>query len=870
MSLASIRLTSIAFVLVLTAAARARAGSFVLDPPSPSWPDANDILRDRPGPVSALPRPGLSAASLGLQAQDVIDALSDGRDPVDGERHPGDMHLIFSVSRDSAGLPGTAVRQERAGDTAPPAGAQPSGHAADLFVWDGASGVNALAAAPLGWSLGSQTGDEANAHLRLPAVGQPGDNVNGYDRSTMGFVPPGGMGGDEPGAGGPAFPPRPVFFSLANGSPTLAAIGATGGDVLAAGGPFGASPVVFIPHAALALPPWADLDALNLEVRRNAAGALAPWRLRFSVSSATLGFALPNGSVVNSGAHILASAAGGNAVIAIAAAQLGLRAEDDVDALESAVTQDGVEAADDLADQWIIESAGRARVQRSASGDGVAVSEVGPGGEDGVAIDFPPALGVGASIAGDGIGALHVQPVTAHDGSGHYLLPYLEQDNVRRRIGLGVAGRAEGWVGVGAEASLKVEGWRGDDLVHRSDLDSMSEMGETESLRLQLELTRANGIIAILIGLLTSAPGSMEVAYDLRTDGNSLVVLPDPGVLADRVRVTIRWRPGRGLDAQTFQLSGLEITGDGVESFEVQDLQVRRGLLSGGRAHSALGQALVGEAVEGGIDVSSLGADGEDGVEVDVSAGADAVAGITPDQKAIIGGLAAGRFSARFGVEHVRDGKAAKNEVAIESIEGGLAVSLMTEVPDEGSPAADGGGAGLLSSPLGTVVTGLLPAEVRLGRGGIELVYVEEVSFAPADGSALRRSRRHVLGGLWDSSAAPQAIEIRAGGISSFRVELLEAPAAPAFRRGDADGSSVVEITDAIGTLNFLFLGQVELRCLDAADANDDGEVSLSDAITTLSALFLGTSVIPAPGMHACGADPTADALGCQAQDACR
>ena len=98
------------------------AGSFTLDPRSPSWPDSNDILRDEPGPLSALPRLGVSANTLGLLANDWINALSDGRDPIDLDGVPGQMHLIFSVRRGSAGLPGTGVEQEGAADTAPPAG----------------------------------------------------------------------------------------------------------------------------------------------------------------------------------------------------------------------------------------------------------------------------------------------------------------------------------------------------------------------------------------------------------------------------------------------------------------------------------------------------------------------------------------------------------------------------------------------------------------------------------------------------------------------------------------------------------------------------------------------------------------------------
>ncbi len=894
------RLSSPVFALVLTICSGLRAGSFVLDPPSPSWPDSNDILRDRPGPVSALPRLGISAASLGLQAQDVIDALSDGRDPVDGEKHPGDMHLIFSVSRQSAGLPGTAVRQERIADTVPPAGAQPNGHASDLFVWDGVNGVNALAPALLGWSLGSQTGDEANAHLLVPGGGQPGDDVNGYDRGTLRFLSPAEMGDDGPG-GGPAFPPSPIFFSLRIGSPTLAAIGATGGDVLAVGGPFGPNPVIFIPHAALALPAWIDLDALNLEVRKNAAGALVPHRVRFSVSSATLGFALPNGQVVGSGAHVLTSD-GVNTIIAHPAGQLGLRVEDDLDALESVVTQGGI----DVGEGWVFEPLGDAALQPGPTELGLSVSQIGTSGTDGVAIELPPTLELDARLA-MAEGSVRVQPVTPYDGAdAQFLLPYIEQDNVLHRIRIGLAasganGAGEG--GGGADVLMRlasVVGWRGEEKVFESTKDSLAELGEEQQLRLQLGLTQANGIIAILIGLLAAEgtnSGSFQMVYDFRTSGNSLVVMPDPGFLADRVVVTFESR-GEMAGAVSLRrglaLSGLGITAiDSVEDdpsvvdLGLQILHTRRGLLFGGHPHAALGQAIIGESIEGEVEVANLGASGADGVQVGLQEKMQnenrALLSITPDQKTIIGGALANDFNARFGLRFAPTAQGEprkpielaieKVDIANEKIERVLAFGFVASDPDNGDVAlgaeGDGGGAGLLSSPLGFFATESLPARILLGRRGVELVFVEEVSFVPADGSPERRGKRLAFNNLWDSSAELEQVEIRAAGISAFRLDPTEESALPIFRRGDSDGSSQVQLSDAIATLNSLFLGTFDLQCLDAADSNDDGQVTIADAITTLGALFLGHVTIPPPGTDACGVDPTEDSLGCESQSAC-
>ncbi len=84
------------------------------------------------------------------------------------------------------------------------------------------------------------------------------------------------------------------------------------------------------------------------------------------------------------------------------------------------------------------------------------------------------------------------------------------------------------------------------------------------------------------------------------------------------------------------------------------------------------------------------------------------------------------------------------------------------------------------------------------------------------------------------------------------------------FVRGDTNNDGGTDIADIIFLLASLFeSGAPAPACKDAADMNDDGGLDISDAISGLSALFSGGS-IPAP-IGACGADPTADTLDCQA-----
>ena len=99
----------------------------------------------------------------------------------------------------------------------------------------------------------------------------------------------------------------------------------------------------------------------------------------------------------------------------------------------------------------------------------------------------------------------------------------------------------------------------------------------------------------------------------------------------------------------------------------------------------------------------------------------------------------------------------------------------------------------------------------------------------------------------------------------SFDLELAALPLPPSprgFVRGDANGDSKVDISDAVQILQVLFAG-AESNCDDALDANDSGDVNIADAIFVLSYLFANGAPIPEPFPEP-GVDPTEDALGCK------
>ena len=82
------------------------------------------------------------------------------------------------------------------------------------------------------------------------------------------------------------------------------------------------------------------------------------------------------------------------------------------------------------------------------------------------------------------------------------------------------------------------------------------------------------------------------------------------------------------------------------------------------------------------------------------------------------------------------------------------------------------------------------------------------------------------------------------------------------FLRGDTNGDGKTDISDAIATLNVLFVGNPFPCCRDALDANDDGALDISDAVFTLTFLFVGGAKMPPPYPRA-GADRTEDKLLC-------
>ena len=89
------------------------------------------------------------------------------------------------------------------------------------------------------------------------------------------------------------------------------------------------------------------------------------------------------------------------------------------------------------------------------------------------------------------------------------------------------------------------------------------------------------------------------------------------------------------------------------------------------------------------------------------------------------------------------------------------------------------------------------------------------------------------------------------------------------FRRGDANASGDLNITDGVFILNYLFLGGPTPTCLDAADSDDNGSLNITDGVRVLNFLFLGGPEPPAPGTANCGPDPVSDDLATCVYESC-
>ncbi len=275
------------FILSITGS----ADVFSIDSSSPSASKVNpaDILAA--GPAAHVPQ-----SNIGLLAGDELDALSAGLDVV--TEH--DI-IYFSVDRFSTGVQGPAFPYDVAGQAA---NGQQAG---DIFI---TMDQNFVQNVPQGLNY---LGANQNAYGLVPTgfAGFPTqqysgalDNIDAYSMEEFDF-------------NGDGNPDVPVYFSLAAGSPTLTALGASPADILVWDPATG---MISVKYSAVQLgldAAYDDIDALAL-----------------NVSPAGLGvyFSLANRQP---GDVFYSDLISGTSTVMYSAAQLGLLPTDNVDALET-------------------------------------------------------------------------------------------------------------------------------------------------------------------------------------------------------------------------------------------------------------------------------------------------------------------------------------------------------------------------------------------------------------------------------------------------------------------------------------------------------------------------------------------------------
>jgi hypothetical protein len=174
------------------------------------------------------------------------------------------------------------------------------------------------------------------------------------------------------------------------------------------------------------------------------------------------------------------------------------------------------------------------------------------------------------------------------------------------------------------------------------------------------------------------------------------------------------------------------------------------------------------------------------------------------------------------------------------------------------------GGAAITSDAPVVTIEGMAPVDVRR----IVVLKDGQISEDPGDVIEAAFSDENVLGWRYDAELPNGTTNLTFVAYGFDDEELgtqtieVTVSAAARFVRGDANSSGKLEVSDAIQTL--LYVGGLTAtgECQDAMDSDDNGMIDLTDAVAVLEYLFLQGPDL-APPFPGPGADPTADNLGC-------
>ena len=181
--------------------------------------------------------------------------------------------------------------------------------------------------------------------------------------------------------------------------------------------------------------------------------------------------------------------------------------------------------------------------------------------------------------------------------------------------------------------------------------------------------------------------------------------------------------------------------------------------------------------------------------------------------------------------------------------------------------------------PLFTLISDFIPGQTAPGRAANQLVTprrIVAIEPGPIFDGGFPDANLLEIGDPSDDIVAvtfhgtyerPEAMffgEKNCEGLDLLHLELE--PAAPAFRRGDANADGRSDLADAVAILSYLFLHGERPPCDTAADVDVSGSLAFTDAVRILLALFGRGPPIPAP-FPDCGPRLLEDSLGCGSFD---
>lgn len=184
---------------------------------------------------------------------------------------------------------------------------------------------------------------------------------------------------------------------------------------------------------------------------------------------------------------------------------------------------------------------------------------------------------------------------------------------------------------------------------------------------------------------------------------------------------------------------------------------------------------------------------------------------------------------------------------AAASLDSPLPAVVITEAAAEGAMVTiHGTGFGGYAVGSITSVTGAVTTEENPDAGYDDL-----------EGTVISWSNEMIVA---EFAALPRRVTVMSV-FGTDTEEVVQGVGPRPFLRGDSNNDGNVDLSDAIHSLEHLFLGGPPPSCPDAGDSDDNSLLEIHDAILILDWLFRSRGHLAPPGPESCGPDPTEDTL---------